>query len=85
MRELVISGWAIIESRPGDMHFSLIDSGVVPGGEHSSYRGEAMSLLRALEQSESSYLYSDCQAVVDTFHALQSAIMSHAPCPSTDD
>ena len=84
VRELVISGWAIIESRPGDMHFSLIDSGVVPGGEHSSYRGEAMSLLRALEQSESSYLYSDCQAVVDTFHALQSAIMSHAPCPSTE-
>ena len=83
-RELTISGWAIVESQPGCMSFSTLDSGVVPGGEQSSYRGEALALLRALEHSPSSHLYTDCQAVLDNFVVIQHAVANQLSCPTLD-
>ena len=84
VRELTISGWAIVESQPGYMRFSHVDSGVVPGGEHSSYRGESMALLRVLERFPYSHLYSDCQAVVDNFLVILNSVVNHKPCPNFD-
>ena len=84
-RELTLSGWAIVESCPCvPEKFWVVDSGVVPGGEHSSYRGEALSVLRALERATHSQLYSDCQAVVDNFRCIQVAVLNHLPCPNLD-
>ena len=83
-RELTISGWAIVESKPESMCFSIVDSGVVPGNEHSSYRGESMALLRALELARSSHLYSDCQSVIDNFKVVQKSVANHLQCPDLD-
>ena len=84
-RELTLSGWAIVESCPCvPKKFWVIDSGVVPGGEHSSYRGEALSVLRAIERATYSHQYSDCQAVVDNFRCIQVAVHNHLPCPNLD-
>lgn len=84
VRTLTISGWAIVESSPCDMHFTVVAAGPVPGGEHSSYRGESVALLRALEVSNFSHLYSDCQSVVDNFLSVQRAALLQLPCPITD-
>lgn len=83
-REFTISGWAVIESEPGSHKFTMVDSGVVPGGEHSSYRGESLALLRALERTPRGCFYSDCQSVVDNFRTLQKAVLDNLPYPSID-
>ena len=43
-----------------------------------------MALLRALEQTQHSHLYSDCQEVIDNFEVIQHAVINHLPCPILD-
>ena len=66
---------------------SVLEASLVPGADHSSYRGEAWAILLALESVWAPQFFTDCSAVVDL---LQSFLMARClgthivPCKHWD-
>ena len=84
IREFALSGFAVISALWGVTSYNCVARGVVPGGEHSSFRGETMALLAALEFAWTCDVFTDCQAVIDNFSRVASAAWSGDEFPSID-
>lgn len=83
--EFTISAGAAILVR--DNQAVILDAQLVPGADHSSYRGEVFSILLALQQVWSMHLHTDCSAVVTVFRAMMLAKQlgqNFTPCKHWD-
>lgn len=69
------SGGAAIEVNWGSSKWQLIGRSIVPGMDHSSFRGESFAVLIALQSKKAIHLYVDCAAVVNL---LQQIIECHS-------
>ncbi len=83
-RELTLSGFAVISAKWGIPDFECLSCGVVPGAEHSSFRGETMAIVSALQKIWKCFIITDCQAVIDNFTILSQAAWNKQTCPPID-
>ena len=65
--ELAISGAAVVQVDFGNESYNTITRSLVPGSDHSSYRGESWGLFLALQSAFHCTVYLDCEAVVNEF------------------
>ena len=60
-----LSGGAAIEVNWETSDWKLLDRSIVPGTDHTSFRGESLAVLLALQKKRVLHLYVDCAAVVE--------------------
>eukprot|EP00438_Fugacium_kawagutii_P015144 Skav220613 [mRNA] locus=scaffold507:302647:305230:- [translate_table: standard] len=71
--EYSIAAGAVVEANEGVFDAQLVARGLVPGLDHSAYRGEVFAVHLALNQRYAVDIYSDCDAVVKTMLRLLAA------------
>ena len=64
-------GWKMIQQR----------AEILPGNDHSSFRGESFAILLALNKVFQVQIYSDCQEVIDRLQCMARAKACHRPMP----
>lgn len=83
-KDLTVSAWAVVEAELGVHNFHTIDKNFVPGQDHSSYRGEVVSILRGLENMYRGIMYTDCAAALTIYQKLQQAVKEGQNLPNVD-
>ena len=68
--ELAISGAAVLRVDFEKMSYRTVLRDLVPGADHSSYRGESWGLFHCLQSAFECTIYLDCEAVVNEFQRL---------------
>lgn len=78
---LTISAAAVLHVQHLDDNGTTVFEGLLPGSEHSSCRGEAFALLRALESTYLGIFFSDCASVIDVYEQLVLAARNKQSMP----
>ena len=84
IREYALSGFAVIRAPWGTHQYDCVAKGIVPGCEHSSFRGETMAIVSALQKFWKCNIITDCQAVIDNFTIVSQAAWDGKVCPPID-
>lgn len=84
IREFALSGYSVVIADYLVHNFRPLSSGVTPGVEHNSYRGEAYALCKLMQQVWKAIVYCDCQSVIDVFHTVETAVASNQSCPQVE-
>ena len=84
IREFTLSGFSVVTADYLVNNHSCLVSGITPGWEHNSYRGEAYALCALLERVWKAEVFCDCQSVIDNYHCIESACLDGLPCPPVE-
>lgn len=61
--------------------WKLVDRDIVPGADHTSFRGESFAVLLALRKRKAIHLYIDCAAVVDLLRLIIHCLSTREQLP----
>ena len=76
-----LAGGAAIEIDWKSSQWQLLCRSIVPGGDHTSFRGESFAVLLALQKRKRLTLYVDCAAVVDILNQILYCQRTGDPVP----